>query len=120
MYCCWEPFALCSSTSSISAACIAPSAAVEKGRREAQLLHGCGGPAQDSWKSREVGVAVGRGHGETVPTARQKLLRRHLRAAGTAQLPSFPTCQSFSPGRHLVLQCLGAAVSLAATTKALG
>lgn len=83
-------------------------------------MHGCGGPAQDSWKSREVGAALGRGHGEAVPTARQKLLHWHLCVAGTAQQLSFPTCQSFSPGRPLVLQCLGAAVSLAATTKAPG
>lgn len=64
-------------------------------------------------------MAAGRGHGETVPTARRRLLHWHLCAAGTALLPSFP-CQSFSPGRHLVLQYLGAAVNLAATTKALG
>lgn len=47
----------------------------------------------------------------------QKFLCWQLCVAGTAQIPPFPTCQGFPPGKLLVLQSLSAAIGLAERQK---
>lgn len=57
----------------------------------------------------EARVVMGRGHGRNFSAASS--------VAGTAQIPSFSTCQGFPPGKLLVLQSLGAAIGLAERKK---